>query len=44
LIDTLSKMAILYTEHLLLPDYAFGTIFLYMSIDLICPWTPSAAN
>ena len=31
-------------EHSLLPDHAFGTVFLRMSVDLICPWTPSAAN
>jgi len=29
-------------EHSLLPDHAFGTVFLHT--DLICPWTPSAAN
>jgi len=32
-------------EHSLLPDHAFGTVFLYkMSVDLIYYWTPSAAN
>jgi len=30
--------------HSLLPDHAFGTVFLHMSVDLIYPWTPSATN
>jgi len=31
-------------EYSLLPDHAFGTVFIHMSVDLICPWTPSTAN
>jgi len=31
-------------EHSLLPDHVLGTVFQHMSIDLISPWTPSAAD
>jgi len=31
-------------EHLLLPDHAFRTVFLHMSVNLICLWTPSSTN
>ena len=35
---------VLKIKHPMLPDHAFGTLFLYMSVDLICPWTPSTVN
>jgi len=35
---------VLEIEHSLLSDHVFGTVFLHMSVNLICPWTPSAAN
>ena len=31
-------------EHSLLPDHAFGIVFLHTSVDLICPWTHSTGN
>ena len=41
---SLVPVHILDSEHWLLPDYAFGTVFLRMSVDLVCPWIPSATN
>jgi len=35
---------VLEIQHSLRPDHAFGTVFLHMSVNLICHWTPSAAN
>jgi len=31
-------------EHSLLPDHVFGTVFLHMSVDLICPRTSATTN
>jgi len=43
-ITSTTVVHVLEIEHSLLPDHAFGTVFLHMSVDLICPWTPSAGN
>jgi len=41
---SLLPVHVLEMEHSLLPDHTFGTVFLHMSVYLIFPWTPSAAN
>ena len=41
---SLVRVHVLEIEHSLLPDHAFGTVFLYTSVHLIFPWTRSAAN
>jgi len=41
---SLVPVHVLEIEHSLLPDHAFGTAFLHMSVDLICPWTFSVSN
>ena len=41
---SLVQLHVFEIEHSLLPDRVFGTVFLHMSVDLICPWTRSATN